>query len=144
MISTTYISNTTSTSKKDLKVSCDNSKSQKEFEKTYTFSEATSRTMNPSVSVGPLALRAEIRTTLGGEASYNRIQSYSYTVKLPPGKKGRVYVSEKTEIIKFKHVIQLQEKELGEPDSKYKNVGKMRTEFSSLTTKSPVFILEIN
>ena len=110
MISTTYISNTTSTSKKDLKVSCDNSKSQKEFEKTYTFSEATSRTMNPSVSVGPLALRAEIRTTLGGEASYNRIQSYSYTVKLPPGKKGRVYVSEKTEIIKFKHVIQPQEK----------------------------------
>ena len=142
MISTTYIGTSSSTSKKTLKVSYDNSKGTTSFSNTYTFSETTSRSMSASASVGASILSAEVRASIGGEASYSRTQSYSYTVTIPPGKIGRVYVSQKTEVAKFRHVIQPQQKVLGEPNSKYKNVSGMKTEYSTVTTKSPVFSFE--
>ena len=144
MISTTYTGTTTSTSRKSLKTTYDNSKSKVAFDNTYTFTETTSRSMSASASVGANILGVEVGATLGGSASYSKTQSYSYSVKIPAGKIGRVYVSEKTEVAKFRHVIQPQEKGLGEPASKFHNVAGMKTEYSTVTTKSPVFSLETN
>ena len=144
VISTTYLGTTTSTSRKILKNTYDNSKSKVAFENTYTYTETTSRSMSASASVGGSILGIEVGATIGGSASYSRTQSYSYKVRIPAGKIGRVYLSEKTEVARYRHVIQPQEKGLGEPDSKYRNSGSMRTEFSTVTTKSPVFSLETN
>ena len=144
VITTTYTGTITSTSKKTLKVTYDNSKGKTAFEKTYSFSDTTSRSMSASPSVGAKILSAEVKASLGGEASYSRTQSFSYTVKIPAGKIGRVYVSQRTDVAKFRHVIQPQEKPLGDPVSNYKNVSGMKTEYSTVTTKSPVYNFETN
>ena len=142
MISTTYLGTTTSTSRKTLKTTYDNSKSKIPFENTYTFSETTSRTMSASASVGASILSAEVKASIGGEASYSRTQSYSAQVRVPAGKIGRVYVSEKTEVARFRHVIQPQKQRPGDND--FKNELGMQTQYSTVTTKSPVFSLETN
>ena len=98
--------------------------------------------MSASASVGASILSAEVRATLGGEASYSRTQSYSLHVKIPAGKIGRVYVSERIEVAKFRHVIQPQKQGPGDKD--FKNELGMRQEFSTVTTKSPVYSLETN
>ena len=144
-ISTTYTGTSTSTSRKVLKFTYDNSKSKVVFENTYTFSETNSRSMSVGAEVSAKTLGIEIGASIGGSASYSRTESYSYHVKIPPGKIGRVYASEITEVAKYRHVIQHQDKGLGEPDSKYKNVpGGMSTSYSTVTTKSHKFSLETN
>ena len=144
-ISTTYTGTSTSTSGRVLKFTYDNSKSKVTFEHTYSFSETVSRSMNAGAQVGAKILGIEIGASIGGSTSYTRSQSYSYHVKIPPGKIGRVYASEITEVARYRHVIQHQDKALGEPDSKYKNVpGGMSTSFSTVTTKSHKFSLETN
>ena len=144
-ISTTYTGTTTSTSRKVLKFTYDNSKSKVAFENTYSFSETTSRSMSLGAQVSANTLGIEIGASIGGTSSYSRTESYSYRVNIPPGKIGRVYASEKTEVAKYRHVIQHQDKPLYTPDSAYKNVkGGMSIEFSTVTTKSPVFSLETN
>jgi hypothetical protein len=142
VISTTYLGTTPSTSKRTLKATYDNSKGKTDVENTYQFSETVSRSMSASASVGASILGAEVGATLGGSASYSRTQGFSYKVTIPAGKIGRVYASEKTETARFRHVIQPQEKGLDEPDSKYRNVPGMKQEFSTVTTKSPVFSFE--
>ena len=144
MISTTYTGTTSSTSGKSLKVSYDNTKGKTMLQNTFTCSEPTTRSMSASPSVGANILSAEVRASLGGEASYSRTQTFSVQVNVPVGKIGRVYVSQRTDVAKFRHVIQLQQKETGEPDSKYKNIQGMNTEFSTVTTKTPVFSVETN
>ena len=144
-ISTTYIGTTTSTSRKTLKFTYDNSKSKVTYEHTYSISETTSRSMSLGAQVGAKILGVEIGASIGGSSSYSRTESYGYKVRIPPGKIGRVYVSEKTEVARYRHVIQHQDKALGAPVSAYKNVpGQMTTSFSTVTTKSPVFSLETN
>ena len=90
--------------------SYDNSKGKTAVEKTYYFSEKTSRSMGAGASVGTI-LGAEVRASLGGDASYSRTQSYTYKVIIPAGKIGHIYVSEKTSLAKFRHVIQPQIKD---------------------------------
>ena len=145
MISTTYTGTRSSTSKKILKTTYDNSKGKIPFENTYDYSETTSRTTSASATVGANILGIEIGASLGGSTSYSITQNYNFHVNIPAGKIGRVYLSEKTEVATFRHVIQTQTKAWGEPESKYKNEkGSVRTEFTTVTTKSPVFSLETN
>ena len=143
VISTTHTGTTTSTSGRSLKVTYDNSKSKVAFDNTYTFKETISRTMSASASVGANILGIEVGASLGGSSSYSKEESFSYSVKIPAGKIGRVYVSVKTEIAKFRHVIQEQQKGLGEPDSKF-TTKNTKIEFSTVTTKSPVYSFETN
>ena len=136
---------TTSTSGKVLKFTYDNSKSKVVFETKYSISETTSRSMSLGAQVSADTLGKEIGASIGGSASYSKTQSYSYPVRIPPGKIGRLYVSEKTEVARYRHVIQHQDKALGTPDSAYKNVPRQTAiSFSTVTTKSPVFSLDTN
>ena len=59
-------------------------------------------------------------------------------MKVPPGKTGRIYLSEKTATAKFRHVIQPQIKEFGTTVwYKDPNPGApMKIEFSTVTTIS--------
>ena len=141
IISTTHTSTTTSTSGRTLKVTYDNSKSKVAFDNTYKFQETISRSMSASASVGANILGIEVGASLGGSSSYSREESFSYSVKIPAGKIGRVYASEKTEIAKFRHIIQPQQKSLSDP---WKNSGGMKVEISTVITKSPVYSLETN
>ena len=146
MITTTYVGSSSMISGKTLKVSYDNSQGKVTYENTYTFTETTSRIMNASPTIGAKFLSQEVKASLGGETSYTRTETYRYSVKIPPGKIGRVYVTEKTTIANFRHVIQPQIREFGLNNWKADpNPGApMRIEYSTVTTKSPEFSLEIN
>ena len=143
VITTTYVGSTTSNSRKIEKASYDNSKGKTALEKTYSFSLSTSRTMSASASVGTTVLGKEVKASLGGDASYKRTQNYSYKVKIPAGKIGHIYLSEKTSIAKFRHVIQPQIKE-GQQNWKNNPNSSMKVEFSTVTTKTPEFSLATN
>ena len=142
MITTTYVGSTTSSARKFEKATYDNSKGKSAYEYTYSFSETTSRSMSPSVSVGTNILGAEVKASLGGLSSYSKTQSYSFHVKIPAGKIGHIYVSEKTSLAKFRHVIQPQIKD----GQIWKNnpTSSMKIEFSTVTTKTPEFSLVTN
>ena len=59
-------------------------------------------------------------------------------MKIPPGKIGRIYLSEKTSIAKFRHVIQPQIREFGSTVWKTDPYpgAPMTIEFSTVTTIS--------
>ena len=138
MITTTYLGTTTSSSRKIEKVSYDNRQGKVTVENTYHYSETSTRTSSASASVGGSILGIEINASIGGGTSFTKTESFTVNMRVPPGKIGRIYLSEKRAVARFRHVIQPQVKEFGTTVWKKdpNPAAPMKIETSTVTTIS--------
>jgi hypothetical protein len=146
MITTTYTGTTTSSSRRIEKVSYDNTKGKLTVENTYEYQETSTRTSNAGADIGLSILGIEIKGSIGGETSFSKEEKFTVHMKVPPGKIGRVFLSEKKAIANFRHVIQPQIREFGATVwKKDPNPGApMRIVFSTVTTISHAYSFETN
>ena len=138
MITTTYLGTSTTTSRKVEIVSYDNTQGKTTVENTYHYSETSTRTSSAGASVGGSILGIEIKASIGGETSFSKTESFTVNMKVYPGKIGRIYLSEKRAVARFRHVIQPQVREFGTTVWKKDTnpAAPMKTEFSTVTTIS--------
>ena len=146
MITTTYTGTSTTTSRKIEKVSYDNTKGKLTVENTYKYTETSTRTSNAGATIGGKILGIEIKASIGGETSFTKSEEFTVQMKVPPGKIGRIYLSERTAVAKFRHVIQPQIREFGSTVWKTDpNPGApMRIEYSTVTTISHEYSFATN
>ncbi len=135
-VDTKMASSTTKYSKYVERGSFDNRHGKRTKTFTYSYSESNSRSFTLGANIPKSILKKNVSVSIGGGLSWSKAETLSGSTRVPAKKVGHAYVRTKTVTTKYKHVIQCQEEDPYRP-GKWRNIGKVRTTYSTVTTKTP-------
>ncbi len=119
--------------------SINNKGSNRSTEASFSHSAINSRKFNPGSEISVNTLGGEVKSSIGGELSWNKKEIISVKKTIPANKAGHLYVRDKISTAIFRHKIQIQKLISG----KWKYMGPSKTSISKVITTTPDIKFEI-